>query len=79
MGPQLSGVFYTVLPNSPNKSVQCALLSLFLRPHLDAVLEVVGDLDGVVVLEAGEALGHHAVRHRPRRGHVAPLGAGNLI
>ena len=74
MGRQSSGVFYTVLPDSPNKSVQCDL-----RPsHLDAVLEVVGDLDGVVVLEAGEALGHHAVRHRPRRGHVAPFRAGNL-
>ena len=47
--------------------------------HLNSILEVVGDLDGVVVLEAGEALGHHAVRHRPRRGHVTPLGTGDLL
>ena len=46
--------------------------------YLDAVLKVVRDLDGVVVLEAGQALGHHAVRHGPGRGHVSPLGTGDL-
>ena len=46
--------------------------------YLNAVLKVVRDLDGVVVLEAGQALGHHAVRHGPGRGHVAPLGTGDL-
>ena len=80
--PQNSPAFFGVRkksrPGEPDREERLARLRM--PDTLEPVLDVVGDLNGVVIFETREAFGDHLVGHaRAHGGHVALHHAGNLV